>query len=407
MEEQNIDTYTSPMNLVCYHKQELERQLKQMQIDWNEKVNHMSCYNLKVEQLLQDYITENLHEFRKEIQYEIKIITYDYQIEAIKQEFHRQNPSEYQKKLMEQSCLKRDEKETAEQELKYLQERIDHFNASDQSFEHSAIIDSIENVEIRQQWRKIIEQAKANFCMLSFKIAEDQRSRANLNYDNQVNKMYSIHDNASDFTILPLKMIDLINEHCRMIDERIQSINFFHKIMTEIISKNNETDDFIGIFPATVEFMLWMLHPYDKNGKEIPFQGIRYCTDDDKCQCKRCKKNRMNEWPYERSLSANLLYLTDLHIDDINYTEVIKFEETLVSDYLRHIGEFWKYLTGLCLLAGENGIEILSQFNNGLFDKPIIYHRRLHISCPNIPHPKRNKKIIKYCKQKYKCYMKL
>ncbi|CAF2132531.1 unnamed protein product [Rotaria magnacalcarata] len=177
--------------------------------------------------------------------------------------------------------------------------------------------------------------------------------------------------------------------------------------MTEIISKNNETDDFIGIFPATVEFMLWMLHPYDKNGKEIPFQGIRYCTDDDKCQCKRCKKNRMNEWPYERSLSANLLYLTDLHINDINYTEVIKFEETLVSDYLRHIGEFWKYLTGLCLLAGENGIEILSQFNNGLFDKPIIYHRRLHISCPNIPHPKRNKKIIKYCKQKYKCYMKL
>ncbi|CAF5222585.1 unnamed protein product, partial [Rotaria magnacalcarata] len=93
---------------------------------------------------------------------------------------------------------------------------------------HSAIIDSIENVEIRQllqqQWRKIIEQAKADFCMLSLKIAQDQRSRANLNYDNQVNKMYSIHDNASDFTILPLKMIDLINEHCRMIGERIQSV---------------------------------------------------------------------------------------------------------------------------------------------------------------------------------------
>ncbi|CAF4361069.1 unnamed protein product, partial [Rotaria magnacalcarata] len=67
---------------------------------------------------------------------------------------------------MEQSCLKRDEKETAEQEIKFLQERIDHLNASDQSFEHSAIIDSIENVEIRQllqqQWRKIIKQAKAD-----------------------------------------------------------------------------------------------------------------------------------------------------------------------------------------------------------------------------------------------------
>ncbi|CAF4617011.1 unnamed protein product, partial [Rotaria socialis] len=96
-----------------------------------------------------------------------KLVTYDYQIEAIKQEFNRQNSTEYQKKLMKQLCLKRGEKETAEQELKILQERIDHFNAPDQSFEHSAIIDSIENIEIRQQlqqqWRKIIQQAKADF----------------------------------------------------------------------------------------------------------------------------------------------------------------------------------------------------------------------------------------------------
>ncbi|CAF4471354.1 unnamed protein product [Rotaria magnacalcarata] len=172
--------------------------------------------------------------------------------------------------------------------------------------------------------------------------------------------------------------------------------------MKKITFNNNKLDADFGIFPVTQEYQLWMLNPYDKNGKEIPFQGIRYCTDNDTCQCKRCKKNRMNEWPYERSLSANLLYLTGLHINDINYTEVIKFEETLVSDYLRHIGEFWKYVTELCLLAGENGIEILGQFNNGLFDKPFIYDRQLHIPCRNIPYPKRNKKIIKYCKQKYR-----
>jgi hypothetical protein len=129
---------------------------------------------------------------------------------------------------MKQSCLKRDEKETTEQELKFLQERIDHFNVSDQSFEHSTLIDSIENVELRQQlqqqYRKIIQQAKADFCMLSLKTAEEQRNRANSNYDNQVDKMYSIHHNALDFTILPLKMIDLINECCRIIAERIQSV---------------------------------------------------------------------------------------------------------------------------------------------------------------------------------------
>ncbi|CAM4967704.1 unnamed protein product [Rotaria socialis] len=124
--------------------------------------------------------------------------------------------------------------------------------------------------------------------------------------------------------------------------------------------KNNKLDDYLGIYPTTREYQLWMLNPYDKNGKEILFQGIRYCTDDDACQCRR------------------------------------------FSDYLRHIGEFWKYITGLCLLAGENGIEILSKFNNGLFDKPFVYHRRLHIPCRNIPHPKRNKEIIKYCRQEYK-----
>jgi hypothetical protein len=129
---------------------------------------------------------------------------------------------------------------------------------------------------------------------------------------------------------------------------------------------------------------------------------MSFSTDDDRCQCKRCKKTRKNEWPYELSLSANLLHLTGLHINHINYIEVTKFEESLVSEYLRHIHEFWRYVTELCLIAGENGIEILSQFNNGLFDKPFIYDRYLHIPCPNIPHPKRNKKIIKYCKQKYR-----
>ena len=89
-------------------------------------------------------------------------------------------------------------------------------------------------------------------------------------------------------------------------------------------------------------------------------------------------------------------------MNDINYSEVKKFEESLVSDYLRHLHEFWKYVTGLCLLAGENGIEILRQFNNGLFDKAFVYDRQLHIPCPNVPNPKRNKKIIKYCREKYK-----
>ncbi|CAF3347626.1 unnamed protein product [Rotaria socialis] len=83
--------------------------------------------------------------------------------------------------------------------------------------------------------------------------------------------------------------------------------------------KSNKLDDYLGIYPTTQEYRLWMLHPYDKNGKEILFQGIRYCTDDNTCQCRRCKKNRINQWPYEQSLSANLLYLTGVNIDQIAY----------------------------------------------------------------------------------------
>jgi hypothetical protein len=94
--KQITDTYTSSMDLVCYHRQGLERQSRQIQMEWNEKVNRVSGYNLQVEQFLQDYIIENLHEFQKEIEHKIKLVTYDYQTEAIKQEFHRQNPTEYQ-----------------------------------------------------------------------------------------------------------------------------------------------------------------------------------------------------------------------------------------------------------------------------------------------------------------------
>jgi hypothetical protein len=42
------------------------------------------------------------------------------------------------------------------------------------------------------------------------------------------------------------------------------------------MSKNNKLDANFGLFPATLEYKMWMLNPYDKNGKEISFQGTRY-----------------------------------------------------------------------------------------------------------------------------------
>ena len=109
----------------------------------------------------------------------------------------------------------------------------------------------------------------------------------------------------------------------------------------------------------------------------------------------------MKEWPYERTLSAHLLCLTGISIHDITYAEVTKFEESLVAEYLRHIHDFWKYVTEICLSNGDNGIEILRAFNHGEFDKAMVYDREMHIPRPNIPDPRRDDKIIKYCKQKY------
>lgn len=94
--EQNSNNYISSMDLVCYHREELEKQLRETQIEWNKRVHHFSGYNMKVEQLLQNYIQQHLNEFQKEIEHKIKLVTYDYHIEAIKQEFYRQNPTEYE-----------------------------------------------------------------------------------------------------------------------------------------------------------------------------------------------------------------------------------------------------------------------------------------------------------------------
>ncbi|CAF5118317.1 unnamed protein product [Rotaria magnacalcarata] len=114
------------------------------------------------------------------------------------------------------------------------------------------------------------------------------------------------------------------------------------------MEKQNKFNQYDDIIFASEEYKRWMLHPFDENGKRIPFQGVKHCTEDDACQCKKCKKNRIDEWPYDRSLSAHILCLTGVKINDINYDEVNKFQESLVAEYLRHISDFWKYLTEVC-----------------------------------------------------------
>ena len=89
---------------------------------------------------------------------------------------------------MKEACLKRYEHETAEQDYQLLQERIHHFNRSSESFKCLApilatMIDSIENVEVREQlydqYMNIVEQFKTDFSNLSLKTAENKEIEQN------------------------------------------------------------------------------------------------------------------------------------------------------------------------------------------------------------------------------------
>jgi hypothetical protein len=88
--------HITALDLVRYHRNQLEAQLRNTQIQWNQKANQLTGYHLQVEQLLQQYIDQHLNKLQLKIDYEIKLVTYDYHIEAIKQEFHHQNPTDSQ-----------------------------------------------------------------------------------------------------------------------------------------------------------------------------------------------------------------------------------------------------------------------------------------------------------------------
>ena len=96
IKENDENNKINSMSFVDYHREELQRQLTQTQMEWNQKANQCSGYSVKIEKFLGSYINQHLHEFNMEIEHKIKLVTYDYHIEAIKREFDLKNPTEYQ-----------------------------------------------------------------------------------------------------------------------------------------------------------------------------------------------------------------------------------------------------------------------------------------------------------------------
>ena len=132
---------------------------------------------------------------------------------------------------MKQMCQSNYERETSEQEYRFVQQQIDYYNSPLQSFElspiaHSPLIDSIEDRNVRQElfqrYKDIAEQSRAALFNVYLKSAEDQRVEYRGKYENNLKKMISI-----DHGKLTPTMMELINQRCNKISERIHCVYKF------------------------------------------------------------------------------------------------------------------------------------------------------------------------------------
>ncbi|CAF2145750.1 unnamed protein product, partial [Rotaria magnacalcarata] len=79
------------------HLYALQNQLKEYKQELNIKANNYSGYTLSIQEIIKTYIEENLNaSLYKKIQHQVALIHYDYHIRALKLEYLRHKPNEYQ-----------------------------------------------------------------------------------------------------------------------------------------------------------------------------------------------------------------------------------------------------------------------------------------------------------------------
>ncbi|CAF1247515.1 unnamed protein product [Rotaria magnacalcarata] len=218
------------------HLRKFNDQFEQYHMEWHKQTDHFHGYTYQILQLFENYIKQYLHPISVKIEHIIEVLHCDYHIQAIEHEFNCHNPNEYQKNIMKQLCQSMYKKETTEQEVHFLQQQINYFNLTDQSFEDSSIfqstnIHSIENSLIRQhllnQYKDIVTQSKTFFLNVRMTIAEEQQDKYKEIHDLEIKKMWLDRHVMNHQEKLPLIMIDLINECCHKIHEYIQCIYKF------------------------------------------------------------------------------------------------------------------------------------------------------------------------------------
>lgn len=134
---------------------------------------------------------------------------------------------------MKEICQSEYEKETTKQELNFLKQQITYYNLPSQSFQcssiaHSSLIDSIENPILRQElfgeFEQIANQSRTTLFNVYLKSAEDQKQEHKTKHETNVMKMSSVDDHTRK---IPQIIVQLINQRCQKINERIQCIYRF------------------------------------------------------------------------------------------------------------------------------------------------------------------------------------
>lgn len=142
-------------------------------------------------------------------------------------------------------CCSKYEQETTEQEYNLLRLQIAYHNSPEQSFEcspisHYAAIDSILDLDMRHQLTEncqdIAEQSRLKMFDLYLKAAEEERTTYKRKYEAAEKKMWMGRRMASDDKKIPTIMINLIEQRCSKMSDRLKCIYQYKAQSVGIVS---------------------------------------------------------------------------------------------------------------------------------------------------------------------------
>ncbi|CAF1437271.1 unnamed protein product [Adineta steineri] len=232
------------LNFVNQQLHALDHQLNICKTELNTKKNNICGYSLMVQKIIEAYIEKHIQSFRLKIEHQIELMHYDCHIRIFKLEYIRHNPNQYQIEMMNKICQSKYEQGTTGQEYNFLKQQIDYYNSPSQAFQHLPIaqttgIGTIENAEIREdffnQYTEVALKVRNNLFPLYLTTAADQKDEFKKKYEENIKKLFTDGIFINGNRDLSLFLIEIINQRCEKISERIKCVYRF-KVQSTLLS---------------------------------------------------------------------------------------------------------------------------------------------------------------------------